>query len=611
MSISAVFPFDSEANYRGSGFQVSSGSVGMLGTEYPDVVFSQTFSDSVGFVFDPTLVEFDSGVARQIDQRPVNGAFAALFNEPGVFDANWGGGDLTATVSGVVSVGANGLGFTQGSPGMVIYDGNLNSTGLVQAGCVRFTVEVGYTGSPAGDIPFVLIAQGVASSNNTVLVTHKSDGQMNLTILTEASFIIEDVDLGVWAPVSGNSYEIEVNFDVTNGEIRLFVEGVQLGPTLTGVGLRTDSIFTIALGDIPWATQSAPESFVLRDVVLFNEVQHTADYAPGVALPNRDYSETLLELPLFVEAGAIASLQSLSVLADAAVGYVLDDQYWDGVAWVVSDGSYAQSSLIADVNANIGDFSPAGDTLSVKVAFPETNDQQGIDLLEVSYTASRFPLMAEVITPGLLMGGFVAALIAETVPANTEIRHAVRRDGIYFYWDGTAWVEVAQADLSKTSSSVFLDVDANLSSMLGGSTPNLIEWVILLFTDDVKTSPSVEQLDLEYEYLVSSPQEPTGNLFGYVRDLSGNPVEGAVVTVDRYGVNEYLEADGASICCKAVATTDSTGYFSVRVIWSSKYDGDGMYTIKYEGSGLYQSRRVPFLMPDVASVNVADLLEST
>ena len=91
--------------------------------------------------------------------------------------------------------------------------------------------------------------------------------------------------LPVWSPTAGQEYEFELNWDITNGEIRLFVDGVQHGSTITATGTRSSDIGLVRVGTT-WHAISFPPDCEIDDFSIFDKVQHTSDYnAPSVLAP--------------------------------------------------------------------------------------------------------------------------------------------------------------------------------------------------------------------------------------------------------------------------------------------------------------------------------------
>ncbi|MDR3540318.1 MAG: hypothetical protein P4L69_05045, partial [Desulfosporosinus sp.] len=81
--------------------------------------------------------------------------------------------------------------------------------------------------------------------------------------------------LGTWACTANQEYEFELNWDVNAGvaATRLFIDGVQLGSTITNSYTRDSTYTSIEL--------NSELAYSVRDIVMFTTVQHTANYIPG------------------------------------------------------------------------------------------------------------------------------------------------------------------------------------------------------------------------------------------------------------------------------------------------------------------------------------------
>jgi hypothetical protein len=150
----------------------------------------------------------------------------------------------------------------------------------------------------------------VVSGKNKIQLMHTASGYLQYSVLNTGGTNIFSVNLGFWATVSGTDYELEMNWDVSNGASRLFVDGRQFGSTLTNKGTRSSDIYQFNIGQ----TAAQPD-FKVRDVVMFKTMQHTANYTAGTA--KTVISSTGISLPIatvpasFTGVWAEAQLSSL------------------------------------------------------------------------------------------------------------------------------------------------------------------------------------------------------------------------------------------------------------------------------------------------------------
>jgi hypothetical protein len=70
---------------------------------------------------------------------------------------------------------------------------------------------------------------------------------------------------------------VELNYDITNGATRVFINGKQLGDTQTDTGTRDSSIGLLRLGaDV--SASSIVANALFSDLLVFDAVQHTEDF---------------------------------------------------------------------------------------------------------------------------------------------------------------------------------------------------------------------------------------------------------------------------------------------------------------------------------------------
>ena len=188
---------------------------------------------------------------------------------------------VTAT-NGTISLSNGKLTLGSGTGNYVRYAAT-NNASFTQQGTIRFKVTPNYTGTPANNV-FINIGT-VSDLTNGIWLYHASSTNIALTIKNSSNaFIIQDVGLGAWVPITGNEYEFELDIDISNGITRLFVDGKQFGTTQTATGIRTNTATTIQVGD--WIGGTNPSNFSMRDLEIFDNVQHTTSYQVNSYTPN-------------------------------------------------------------------------------------------------------------------------------------------------------------------------------------------------------------------------------------------------------------------------------------------------------------------------------------
>lgn len=217
--------------------------------------------------------------------KNVSPAFFASFSSS--INADYAEGSVTGT--GVGSPGASsGLNLSGGTVKYVTFDGTSNFEGDPQRGCIRFLLKVSEIDViPATEFTLFSISQASGSANNLIKLdidVGLAQPFFKLTINNSAgAAIVNDVTMGdnkgINFLMSQDEFaEIELNYDLTLGEVRLFVNGA-LQRELTGVtGTRSSAIDLLVVGSDRTGTNSSDGIF--KDFQFYDSVQHTEEYAP-------------------------------------------------------------------------------------------------------------------------------------------------------------------------------------------------------------------------------------------------------------------------------------------------------------------------------------------
>jgi hypothetical protein len=402
--------------------------------------FLQEFTSDAGFTYDNTKAEFASGLARTKSQRPTNATFGATYTDN--INGSWGNGGLNGTGIGSPTISGGKLELTGGTK-YVSYDAVGNADTL-QTGCIRIRYTPNYTGTPSASRAVFCISQGT-TGNNVIYLYHATvSGYLYFAINNSAGGpIIPETSFGVWSPVSGTEYEFELNFDITAGATRFFINGTQKGSTLVQTGTRSGAVTLFRIGALYNTAMKADAYF--NDIEIFTSVQHTANYAPDYSVPEADYIESVVQCPARSYLYNIASFGVPTTTEVNAPKYIVNDYYWNGAAWAASSNTYATAMSKADWIANIATFPEGqlGSSVIVKIVFQSSNTLSSIDSIaftinETTYLASNVTL-PEMEHPG--PGTFVSVNSIAVTEGNTpRYTLQIARSGNYLYWSGTAWV---------------------------------------------------------------------------------------------------------------------------------------------------------------------------
>ena len=148
-----------------------------------------------------------------------------------------------------------------------------------QAGCVRLKVS-------RGSGTLFSISESVSSSNNLIRLRWggSNGNELLLTIKDSAgSNIINDVSFGAVDLYDKGLFLVELNYDITNGVTRIFVNGAQIGATNTSTGTRDTSIGKFTLGAN--FDNGNTLSSLYSNLEVYSEPQNTASYEVSDTLP--------------------------------------------------------------------------------------------------------------------------------------------------------------------------------------------------------------------------------------------------------------------------------------------------------------------------------------
>lgn len=306
--------------------------------------------------------ELASGKAVLSEVLPADATFHANYDA----DVNgvWGNGALAGTAVGGASVAGGKLNLKGGTKKYVDYAAAGNADSGIK-GCIRFKVTPNYSGAPVGDTQFfVSMGQAEGSNNNFIAIHHDAvSGNLRMAFTSDVGGSFTTI-LGVWNPVAGTEYEFELNWDLTVGSAtrRLFIDGVQFGSTPGASFTRTDTGI-IRVGNssaIAGGSSSFESKFEIDDLVIFDQPQHTSNFSGSSPItPPPQFTTGTVQTNTIIEAEDFNTFAS--TLSEPSGGTVLFGleingtlMWWNGAAWVASDGTASELNTAADIVANIG-----------------------------------------------------------------------------------------------------------------------------------------------------------------------------------------------------------------------------------------------------------------
>jgi len=618
MSVITTFPFTTPANYTGINAEVS-GGVGKLGlVDNPGQIFSNAFTNDTGFTYDNTMAEFTGGLVRSKDQRPANAILAATYTSS--VDLSWASfSPLTGTLSGTPIISGTKLVCT-GAQG--VYYSNAAIGAIQNIGTMRAKYTPNYTTSPPTNVNILTLWNGSNSDDRIVLTNSPSGNNLRLTVSdsTGTSIVGTAAIGGAWAPTAGQEYEFLLTWDTSTGTFRLFIDGVLHGTITVGAYTRSTSAIRFAVGANASVYNVAEGSFA--DAVLYSTVLFTSGYTPGYTLTETAYLESKIDGPNFsyTGIGTVVSVDDATFTESGAPRYLVGGLYWNGSAWVASDGSYAQANDSTTLVANLGALDLGGGVLPWSVIFPSSNTQASIDDFSIEVTGQQYAAEGSLETNNAFVAReFTDFQAEESAPGSTAIKYIFVINGIEYYHNGTDWVI---SDGSATQANTLAEVQANVATLLSLNSNCKIKVVM---TGDQTETPEIDSVTVTYDFGAIEPAAPTQcQVYGFLKDSENNPIANAVVTAQpNREIDEYVEAADRVITKIISKTTDANGFFSFNLIISDDFEVDvGADPMQYVlaitpenattpifKNGLDTAnvaKKILFEVPNQASVNITD-----
>jgi hypothetical protein len=172
------------------------------------------------------------------------------------------------SLSTISKFGGKALNLTGDTQKYIDYDSS-NISIMPQIGTINFYLKFDYTGTPSHTITILDIGNS-GNNVNKIRLTHNSDGNLYFSLFDRTATKLFDITTA-W---SANEawHEIEISYDLNNGNHNLFIDGISYG-TSSVTGTRTNVFDFIRLG----GTYS---DFYIDDLAFFNTVLHTSNYTP-------------------------------------------------------------------------------------------------------------------------------------------------------------------------------------------------------------------------------------------------------------------------------------------------------------------------------------------
>lgn len=313
------------------------------------------YDNPSNFTYDHALIDIIANATLK-NIRPANSTFFNGFRVG--FNGQYGNGVLTGTPVGAPSVSGNQLNLS-GGVNYVDYAA-LGNADSAQTGTIRFNYIPTYSGIPGNYQVPIAICQSTGSLVNLVEIFHElGTGNIKVNLYDQTGASMGIATFGVFLPVSGTSYEFEFDYDLTAGVNRFFIDGIQSGVTNNSIGTRNPATIGLLRLGTDWSI-SYPAVFNVTNVIIFNTVQHTANFP--LEIPRAPETTYSVEDPSIIVGSSITT-DSLLGFSESSIKpsntdikyYLLINNaamYFTGGAWVSSDTTFAQTNTAAQIDTN-------------------------------------------------------------------------------------------------------------------------------------------------------------------------------------------------------------------------------------------------------------------
>lgn len=611
MALTQTINYDTANNFSfdTTKIQITGGLASLKLLANPGQVFSQAFDADTGFTYDAAKAEFAAGSLLQKDQAPAAALCGATYTSG--LDLSWSrGSSTTGTANGSPTLAGGKLVCTGTAQKGVTYTDA--AFGVAGSGAIKFKYTPNYTTAPSQNVD-ICVLRASSGAADRIVFTHSPSGNTLRIAVNNASgstVIGTSTIIGsAWTPTSGQTYEIELNWEPTAGTVRVFIDGTLHGSLSPGAWTRGTNATVLSIGASTVSYNVADASF--DDVLYFNAAQHTATYEAGYIVVETLYAASSVTMPAFsyTGVGTIIAVEASAISETGAPRYIVANKFWNGSAWVASDGSYAQANTSADAIAQLPNLSVVGAvSVVVKVVFTDTNTRGSVANLSVTVTGQIYPTDDPAIEQG---SGFdLDGLENFTVTSGGTgaVRFQLRLSGTLYWWNGTTW---ATSDGSYAQANAADDIETNKSALDAVvSVGKVAKLRALLHSETGQATPTLTQAVIDYDFFAPLPAAPTECIvYGFLRDVIGDELATAPVlivtlaTAFKWG-STYLVMPSVE-----EVTADGDGRVEVSLIESAMASVKYKFEVRYvDHAGRTKTLKLGrATVPAQSSVNLASL----
>lgn len=609
MSVSQIFSFTNPSDFVFNNTEILNGKAKLSLIDNPSQLFEQTFDNDSGFIYDSEKIEFVAGEIRQIDQRPSDSIFGANYTNN--LDPNWthNGFSVTAVPTSNPIV-LNGKMVLDGS-NYITYNLDQN---LPRTHTIKFKFTPQYNGSPSTQKRFLSVFS--SSEPTSYRIFHfNNDGTIRLEVRdTSNNQVIGLGNLGGFNAIAGQEYIFEINVDLDSANFKFFIDGVENGNIAPSNLSSVGDFNRVRLGADRSGNNETEGEY--DDLIVFNDVQNTANHSASYSVSSFLYASTVVQIPPFTYTGigTIQAVESSNIVETDEPRYIVAGLYWDGSAWVPSNGTYAQANDSATTIAQLSNLSVEGASfVPVAIVFQESNTLGSVDIVSVTVTGQKYSPTGYVEPAQALQVKSIIGYINNiTTTANTDLKVIFKIDNVLTYFDGEDWIE---SDGSINEANTAQEINDNISSLnLGNNSSVFIRWVLV--SNENTETPEISSAEIEFNFGAIESGISLCRVYGYLKNISDEPVINAKMRfkLESMAENPYKEAQSKIISSSEVSViTDSNGYFLIPLIPSTFYEDDSLYRIIIEINnstviGYSSASKIVFQVPEADFKDITDLL---
>jgi hypothetical protein len=186
------------------------------------------------------------------------------------------------------------------------------------------------------------------------------------------------------------------------------------------------------------------------------------------------------------------------------------------------------------------------------------------------------------------------------IPANSQLKYAMRVGGVDMYWDGAAWVA---SDLSLAQSNTAAEIETNKASLI--STGTSLKPVAVVSSTDGYATPVLTSLTIEYNFFQSQTPVDTCVIWGYVID-GILPVAAAEVN---FRSRRPQDINGNFVHINTTVVSDANGYFEASLPETATEDQKIDVMISYTDSqGQVRTRSLTIIVPNAVNSSLEDAI---